>query len=52
MEPSGSIVLYNMNHELTKRFEVQVAADRLFYAGNNRLLVKAEELVRCDPETA
>lgn len=45
LETAGSLAVYNMNHELTKRLELPVAVDRLLYAGSNRLLLKSEELV-------
>lgn len=45
LEPSGSLSVYNLNNELSKRFELPFTSDKIFYAGNNRVLLKSEEQV-------
>eukprot|EP00922_Rhytidocystis_sp_ex-Travisia-forbesii_P020210 GHVS01029784.1.p1 GENE.GHVS01029784.1~~GHVS01029784.1.p1 ORF type:complete len:1266 (-),score=169.97 GHVS01029784.1:250-3756(-) len=44
-KPSGSLGVYNFNTELTKRIEPPAGVERLFAAGNNRLLLKVDEKI-------
>mmetsp|Transcript_36046 Transcript_36046/g.103666 ORF Transcript_36046/g.103666 Transcript_36046/m.103666 type:complete len:1217 (-) Transcript_36046:133-3783(-) len=43
LQHSGSIGIYNLENELSKKFEPPVATDYIFPGGNNRMLLKSEE---------
>ncbi|CBZ51893.1 AT3G15980 protein, related [Neospora caninum Liverpool] len=41
-----SLGVYNMNNELCKKVELPCPVDRLFFGGNNRLILKSEDKLR------
>lgn len=43
LQQSGSIGIYNLQNELSKKFEPPVTTDYIFPGGNNRILLKSEE---------
>jgi hypothetical protein len=43
LQSGGSIGIYNLQNELSKKFESPVATDYIFPGGNNRILLKSEE---------
>lgn len=43
LQHSGSIGIYNLENELSKKFEPPVPTDYIFPGGNNRILLKSEE---------
>ncbi|CEM30295.1 unnamed protein product [Vitrella brassicaformis CCMP3155] len=45
LDKSGWIEILNLSNELSKRIEPPCTVDRIFPAGNNRLLLKSEEKV-------
>mmetsp|Transcript_59015 Transcript_59015/g.104866 ORF Transcript_59015/g.104866 Transcript_59015/m.104866 type:complete len:1226 (+) Transcript_59015:36-3713(+) len=45
LQQGGSIGIYNLQNELSKKFEPPVTTDYIFPGGNNRLLLKSEEKV-------
>ncbi|KFG39376.1 putative coatomer protein complex, subunit alpha, partial [Toxoplasma gondii GAB2-2007-GAL-DOM2] len=38
--------IYNMNNELCKKVDLPCAVDRLFFGGNNRVILKSEDKLR------
>eukprot|EP00442_Polarella_glacialis_P051178 CAMPEP_0115071268 /NCGR_PEP_ID=MMETSP0227-20121206/13576_1 /TAXON_ID=89957 /ORGANISM="Polarella glacialis, Strain CCMP 1383" /LENGTH=1223 /DNA_ID=CAMNT_0002457877 /DNA_START=52 /DNA_END=3723 /DNA_ORIENTATION=- len=45
LQQGGSIGIYNLQNELSKKFEPPVTTDYIFAGGNNRILLKSEEKV-------
>jgi coatomer protein complex subunit alpha (xenin) len=45
LQHSGAIGIYNLQNELSKKFEPPVNTDYIFPGGNNRVLLKSEEKV-------
>jgi len=45
LQHSGSIGIYNLQNELSKKFDPPVATDYIFPGGNNRILLKSEEKI-------
>eukprot|EP00929_Paragymnodinium_shiwhaense_P101409 TRINITY_DN644_c0_g2_i1.p1 TRINITY_DN644_c0_g2~~TRINITY_DN644_c0_g2_i1.p1 ORF type:complete len:1222 (+),score=326.60 TRINITY_DN644_c0_g2_i1:199-3864(+) len=43
LQHSGSIGIYNMENELSKKFDPPCQTDYIFPGGNNRILLKSEE---------
>mmetsp|Transcript_23313 Transcript_23313/g.51496 ORF Transcript_23313/g.51496 Transcript_23313/m.51496 type:complete len:1215 (-) Transcript_23313:268-3912(-) len=45
LQHSGQIGIYNLQNELSKKFDPPVATDNIYLGGNNRLLLKSEEKI-------
>jgi len=45
LQQSGSIGIYNLQNELSKKFDPPVATDYIFQGGNNRILLKSEDKI-------
>merc|ERR1719265_1163468 len=45
LQTSGSIGIYNLQDELSKKFEPPCTTDYIYPGGNNRILLKSEEKV-------
>jgi coatomer protein complex subunit alpha (xenin) len=45
LQHSGSIGIYNLQNELSKKFDPPVNTDYIFPGGNNRILLKSEEKI-------
>lgn len=45
LQQGGSIGIYNLQNELSKKFDPPVSVDYIFPGGNNRILLKSEEKV-------
>ncbi|CAE7860554.1 unnamed protein product [Symbiodinium microadriaticum] len=45
LQQGGSVGIYNLQNELSKKFDPPVSADFIFPGGNNRILLKSEEKI-------
>jgi len=45
LQHSGSIGIYNLQNELSKKFDPPMPTDYIFQGGNNRILLKSEEKI-------
>ncbi|CAJ1385836.1 unnamed protein product, partial [Effrenium voratum] len=45
LQSGGSVGIYNLQNELSKKFDPPVSTDYIFPGGNNRILLKSEEKV-------
>eukprot|EP00933_Yihiella_yeosuensis_P037936 TRINITY_DN31926_c0_g1_i1.p1 TRINITY_DN31926_c0_g1~~TRINITY_DN31926_c0_g1_i1.p1 ORF type:complete len:1231 (+),score=309.08 TRINITY_DN31926_c0_g1_i1:52-3744(+) len=45
LQSGGSIGIYNLQNELSKKFDPPVSTDYIFAGGNNRILLKSEEKI-------
>jgi coatomer protein complex subunit alpha (xenin) len=43
LQSSGSVGIYNLQNELSKKFDPPVATDFIYPGGNNRIILKSEE---------